>query len=1115
MKALHTFYPGDENLWICGIVAVQITLIVALAALLSRFCFRRHAAARHVVWAAGLCGVLLSPLTAYVWSGTNWSLINLPVLSPPSAAGPVDPVGNHDQPGTRADDFSLARNELRFEDRLPIEEVFSAADAAPTDSAVAPQTVPSTGHESSMVATVERRSSEQADDAPFDTEVTMNSIQTIAAVAVFVWLLGVFYHVLRFVHGWRKVRRFLLDRRDFSHDGLAGVLRTVKQRLEVSALPPLFISDRTTTPLVAGFLRPAVYLPAGAVHWKADELRDVLLHECAHVIRRDQFLGLLQILSAALFWPHPLVHALNRCLSRAREEACDDYVIQDADPRDYARLLLAFSEKRFAETAGPAAFAMVSPRWNLEHRIAGLLDSRRRRTPRCSYFVTAGTALILFAACVLVGGTRLSTAAQREPGSADSAAAESGDRAAVKPVVVADDLYGDPIPAGAGVRLGTVRFRHGGWHKYVGFAADNKTVLSFSSDQQSIRFWDAMTGRLLREVRTNMNGSRWFRMSPDRQTAAVLGFVFVEEDKTNYRVIELWDAISGKLKSTIRWSDQFGEAVRLEFTPDGKTIVVGDTSGMILFFDVSTGVEILRYNLSQMSSRQSDVKGLAVSPDGQYIAAATYQGLFLWDWLSEAGPEQIDPARRLSGLAFSPDSRLLAAAGEEAVKLIDVATKAPVKQLKNDAQAHMSVKQLAFTPDGTTLVAADSISIPKAVKSVLVWDVASGELKRRLTSGSMKPRSVDISADGRLVAAADWDGQLAVWDLTTGKETAEGIDERGHQSSVSSISFSQDRTSVVTAGDDQTARVWDVETGRQEHLLKHGHWVRAMTHSPDGSRIATSSLDNTVALWDAATGRKIHQLAGNGKSGGRRALVFSPDGLRLAAWGDDLQLKIWNVETGTNLHDFPIRPTGIEIPEGTAGANARFSYAKFRTVDGWGFSKDATTLMLIFDRTVYVFDVATGQERKKFEIEFRPRFEAISPDAKWLMTSGPAGSQVTTELASGGIRSSESDKHAVRLYDLQTGRQKWEYVIPPKGGAGPVAFSHDGKMMATAFRHPHNEIRFWSVETGKELGAIKNVTNINRKIAFSPQGDRFGCAMQDGDVLIWDLQLFGIKNKLP
>ena len=69
-------------------------------------------------------------------------------------------------------------------------------------------------------------------------------------------------------------------------------------------------------------------------------MRDIVLHEVAHVIRRDQAILLLQRVVAAVYWLNPLVHLLNRQLARAREQICDNYVLSIVEPVEYGETLL-------------------------------------------------------------------------------------------------------------------------------------------------------------------------------------------------------------------------------------------------------------------------------------------------------------------------------------------------------------------------------------------------------------------------------------------------------------------------------------------------------------------------------------------------------------------------------------------------------------------------------------------------------------------------------------------------------------------------------------------------------------------------------------------------------
>lgn len=173
------------------------------------------------------------------------------------------------------------------------------------------------------------------------------------------------------------IRTFLLHRRTLSA-ALFGAepasprevaaLARAKQRTGVNQSIDLVRSPIAEAPAVLRIIRPVLVLPASSDALNDGELEAILAHECAHVARRDNAIGLFEALAGALLWFHPMLIAARRELARLREEACDEVVADSHETSEYVSALTKVCRAAIApRIAGVSCMASSQLKERMEH----------------------------------------------------------------------------------------------------------------------------------------------------------------------------------------------------------------------------------------------------------------------------------------------------------------------------------------------------------------------------------------------------------------------------------------------------------------------------------------------------------------------------------------------------------------------------------------------------------------------------------------------------------------------------------------------------------------------------------------------------------------------------
>jgi beta-lactamase regulating signal transducer with metallopeptidase domain len=420
MNTLLHFYPGDKFVLLTANVLLQATVVILAAWLVAKLLFRRHAAVRHGLWLAALVLVLVSPLTAFLMDAANVRLValSLPAFltADEAAEESADVVKlSNDPRGALNSTLNSPRNPTRFmsevltpgsfgeiPNRPPRE--FASRDASPS---AAPSPAPL------ATATFEYSNAKPATPVPPVRRISLLArLRTIAGVIFALWLVGVVYGMVRLVRGGLALRRLLqLAQPGDKDERLRPILAEIERHLGLKKMPPVLVwrdAKLRITPLTIGIFRPVVMLSKNLLKTLTpEELREVLIHECAHVLRRDSAVGLLQRFAAVLFWPYPLVALMNRQLTIAREEVCDNYVLLHTSGPQYAQTLFDLSERIHPLSPNLAPVGLFQHSCPLEKRVAGLLDMRRNVMTKINRWTALCLAIVFITITLAAAGARI------------------------------------------------------------------------------------------------------------------------------------------------------------------------------------------------------------------------------------------------------------------------------------------------------------------------------------------------------------------------------------------------------------------------------------------------------------------------------------------------------------------------------------------------------------------------------------------------------------------------------------------------------------------------------------------------------------------------------------
>ena len=543
------------------------------------------------------------------------------------------------------------------------------------------------------------------------------------------------------------------------------------------------------------------------------------------------------------------------------------------------------------------------------------------------------------------------------------------------------------------------------------------SLLAFSrrdaSGEPAVDVWDVKAGKLRGTLKQKAI-VRSLAFSPDDKVLATF------DNQGTIVVVEL--ASNRTLTNFIARPPRRGEAGHMVFSPDGSRVVIGGDYGELVILNWQTG------SVLPIQTQTSDgITALAFSPTDELIAAGfgyTSETIRLWDARSgKARGQLIDHAKVVRALAFSPDGRLLAAPCDgQTIRVWTVADQAELRCLR---AYHGGVEELAFLPDGGTLVSGSN-------DGVRFWDVTASSRVPGYTNFAISygfPDQARVAAQGFARGALD----------------PEVVCRYG-------LTFTPDGQSFLAPDKDGFIDVWNIQpVQRTERLpvLGSNNWDVAL--SPDGSWLAAGDTAGQVNIWDWKARRSVTNVALPFEWFGR--LRFSRSGrfllANVVAHDHRVSWKIWRTESWEEVPLQAFQPKvliAVDLSPDDHLLASKYddgtvTFSRFPTgqreatftnqsgsVAGVLFSPDGRTLFTSVDAQGRFWDVSTRQELGPFHEVSDGWGRTFSSDGRRLVTGNEGG------------------KDPVKLWDMATHRELLALQAQGQFFMG-LSFSPDGNTL--------------------------------------------------------------------
>ena len=654
----------------------------------------------------------------------------------------------------------------------------------------------------------------------------------------------------------------------------------------------------------------------------------------------------------------------------------------------------------------------------------------------------------------------------------------------VAPTTSNTDALGDPLPVGARLRLGTLRFHAPSTVTELALSPDEKFVVTVG---RQVIVWEAATGK---ELWRDDPGKYGFEPPAAAYGVRSLAFAadgaqFFTPGKPNQVLV--WNTSTGgsrvlEIAPANEPADEpEGGSRSVDATPDGKLLALGSAKGVIVCNGDGRVLYEIANNPAGPHPRDNDRLWFAghyatgrFSPNGELLAVVTSDKgdeIRLYEAATGQLMQRVALASRLVRLAFSPDGKQIAATERDsAVRLYQVDTGerlwSHVITLNNPFENYTSA--VAYSPDGSMVAACATDN------RIHLIDAANGHPLAQLKGHTWYPWALAFSANGKLLFSSGWDGPVRRWDVVARQQLA--LPQGVHATGV--VAASPDGQTLAYEDDSGAIRIVDAGSAKERHTIAlPGAEYSQLTFSPDGQFLAgggTSGGDVHVVLRDVGTGevrRRWDWPKGRDPHSKVESLCFSPDGSRLAAAVfRQSAITLWDLTNGEQI--------------------AQLAHPR---VYGSSFSPNGKTLATVgWDSRIRFWDTTTGVLEHDLEV---PNDRQRGDDSRMYAVS---------YAPQGGMLATAHMDRTVRIWQTDNLAQRQGFKVAGSFSYGAMTFSPDGLWLATGTRV--GSVDLWDPLTGQKVLNVGEHEGLGYTVGFGRDSRTLVSGGDDGVCYVWNLK---------